>query len=117
MRGIGLASQVWGAGGGPPAQALVRLNPDGTVEVYAGTQDIGTGTRTVMSQIAAEALRVPLDAVRMHLGDTEAGPYAPLSGGSMTVPANSVCSRICTVAGCTAARSGGPGSMLLQTGR
>ena len=59
-RGIGMASQTWGGGGGPPAHAVVRLNSDGTVEVLAGSQDIGTGTKTAFAQIAAEELGVPL---------------------------------------------------------
>src|SRR5439155_20610821 len=54
-RGIGMASQTWGGGGGPPAQATCRITPDGTVEVFCGTQDLGTGTRTVLAQIAADA--------------------------------------------------------------
>ncbi|HEY8552899.1 MAG TPA: xanthine dehydrogenase family protein molybdopterin-binding subunit [Thermaerobacter sp.] len=86
LRGIGMASQIWGGAGGPPAQAEVRVHPDGTVTVVTASQDIGTGTRTVMAQIAAEELGVPIDRVRVLLGDTDGGPYAPLSAGSMTVP-------------------------------
>ena len=41
-RGVGMASITWGAGGGPPAYATVRLNRDGTVEVLTGAQDLGT---------------------------------------------------------------------------
>ena len=52
----------------------------------SGTQDIGTGTKTALSQIAAEELGVPLDSVRFRLGDTQKGPYAPASMGSMTIP-------------------------------
>jgi xanthine dehydrogenase YagR molybdenum-binding subunit len=84
--GLGIASQTWSGGGGPPAHALVRLNPDGTVEVMCGTQDIGTGTKTAFCQIAAEELGVPLDRVRFRLGDTQKGPYAPASWGSITIP-------------------------------
>ena len=83
--GFGLASQIWGGSGGPPAYALVKLNPDGTATVVTGTQDIGTGTRTALAQIAAEALGFPLDAVEVELGDTQWGVYAPLSAGSMTL--------------------------------
>ena len=85
-RGVGLASQIWSGGGGPPAHAYVRINPDGTVEVMAGTQDIGTGTKTSLSQIVAEELGVPMDAIRFRLGDTQKGPFNPTSWGSMTVP-------------------------------
>ena len=84
-RGFGLASQVWGGGGGPPAYAIVRLNPDGTAEVLAGTQDLGTGSRTVLAQIAAEALGARLEDVRVVLGDTERTPYTGNSWGSITV--------------------------------
>jgi xanthine dehydrogenase YagR molybdenum-binding subunit len=73
-RGIGMASQTWGGGGGPPAQALCRINGDGSVDVLCGTQDIGTGTRTVLAQIAADALGFALEQIRVHLGDTEQGP-------------------------------------------
>jgi CO/xanthine dehydrogenase Mo-binding subunit len=83
-RGVGMASQVWGAGGGPPAYATVRVNPDGTIDVLTGTQDLGTGSRTVLAQIAAEALGARLADVRTVLGDTERTPYAGNSWGSIT---------------------------------
>jgi len=84
-RGIGMAGQMWSGGGGPPAHALVRINPDGTVEVMTGSQDIGTGTRTALSQIAAEELGVPVESLRYRLGDTQKGPYAPASWGSISL--------------------------------
>jgi CO/xanthine dehydrogenase Mo-binding subunit len=49
-------------------------------------QDIGTGTRTAMAQIAAEQLGLPLDRVRVSLGDSARGPYASISAGSSTTP-------------------------------
>ena len=83
-RGVGMASLTWGAGGGPPAYATVRINQDGTIDVLTGTQDLGTGARTVMAQIAAEALGASVDDVRTKLGDTERLPFAPNSWGSIT---------------------------------
>jgi CO/xanthine dehydrogenase Mo-binding subunit len=84
-RGIGMASQIWGGDGGPPAQAIAKLLPDGTAVILTGTQDIGTGTRTVLAQVAAEELHIPLAHVRVELGDTEFGVFSPASGGSMTL--------------------------------
>ena len=49
-----------------------------------GTQDIGTGTRTGLTQVAAEELGLPVEQVVLHLGDTATGPYAPVSSGSAT---------------------------------
>ena len=85
-RGFGVAAQSWGTGGGPPSYAIVRLNPDGSAEVQTGTQDLGTGARTIFAQIAAEALGARLEDVRVSLGDTDAGPYTGNSWGSMTTP-------------------------------
>jgi xanthine dehydrogenase YagR molybdenum-binding subunit len=79
-----MASQLWGGSGWPPAYATVHLNPDGTAVLRCGTQDIGTGTRTVLAQIVAEELGLELDAVRVELGDTNS-QYAPISAGSLTV--------------------------------
>ena len=83
-RGYGMASQLWGGSGLPPAYATVHLNPDGTAVLRCGTQDIGTGTRTVLAQIAAEELGLELRDVRVELGDTNS-QYAPISAGSLTV--------------------------------
>lgn len=67
------------------AAARVRIGADGSVLVQSGTQDLGTGTYTVMSQVAADALGVPVSRIRFELGDS-ALPHAPVSGGSSTVP-------------------------------
>ncbi|MGI8550314.1 MAG: xanthine dehydrogenase family protein molybdopterin-binding subunit [Dehalococcoidia bacterium] len=84
-RGAGMAANVWiGGSGWPPAYAWLKLNGDGTADVITGTQDIGTGTRTGLSQIAAEELGLPLERVALRLGDTQSGLYAPVSSGSAT---------------------------------
>ena len=85
-RGVGMASQVWFGGGGPPSYAWIRVGSDGRAMVVTAMQDIGTGTRTAMAQIAAEELGVPLDRVEVSLGDSARGPYATLSAGSSTTP-------------------------------
>jgi xanthine dehydrogenase YagR molybdenum-binding subunit len=85
-RGVGMASQVWFGGGGPPSYAWTRVASDGRVTVVTAMQDIGTGTRTAMAQIAAEELGIPLDRVDVQLGDSARGPYATLSAGSSTTP-------------------------------
>jgi xanthine dehydrogenase YagR molybdenum-binding subunit len=66
-----------------PAAAHATLRPDGTALVKAGSQDIGTGTYTIMTQIAADALELPIERVHFDLGDTEM-PETPTSGGSAT---------------------------------
>jgi CO/xanthine dehydrogenase Mo-binding subunit len=85
-RGMGLASQIWYGGGGPPSYAWVRVGSDGRATVITAMQDIGTGTRTAMAQIAAEQLGLPLERVRVELGDSARGPYASISAGSSTTP-------------------------------
>lgn len=84
-RGIGFAAHDWvGGGGKPPGYAWLELNTDGTADVVTGTQDIGTGTRTGLAQVAAEELGLPLERVSLQLGDTARGPYSPVSSGSTT---------------------------------
>jgi xanthine dehydrogenase YagR molybdenum-binding subunit len=65
------------------ASALASLRADGLALVRAGSQDIGTGTYTIMSQIAADTLSMPIDRVSFDLGDT-VYPETPVSGGSQT---------------------------------
>jgi len=85
-RGMGLASQSWYGGGGPPSYAWVRLGSDGRANVVTAMQDIGTGTRTAMAQIAAEELGLLLEQVEVQIGDSARGPFASISGGSSTLP-------------------------------
>ena len=75
------------------ANALIRFLPNGRVLVASGTQDIGTGTYTLMQQTAAEALGIDLSLVDVKLGDSTL-PKAPVSGGSQS--AASVCPAIQT---------------------
>ena len=78
--GIGVAAATRG---NPlqPSKASVRLGPDGVATVRMAMTDIGTGTYTILTQIAAEMLGLPPDQIRMELGDT-AFPMAAGSGGS-----------------------------------
>lgn len=66
-----------------PSSTVARMMPDGRAWVRAGTQELGTGTYTVMTQVAADALGIPPHRVRFELGDTDFPP-APVSAGSMT---------------------------------
>src|SRR5205807_5680165 len=79
--GWGMAGCAWVAARFPAA-ANVELRDDGTVRVASGTQDIGTGTYTILAQLASQKTGVPLEKVEVALGDTSL-PEGPLSGGSM----------------------------------
>ena len=65
------------------AGTTARLLPDDTIDVRAGTQEIGCGTYTIMSQIAADALGIDVSRVRFELGNTDM-PETPASTGSVT---------------------------------
>ncbi len=65
------------------ASAKVQMMSDGSVKVMSATQDIGTGTYTVMAQTAADALGVPIEKINVLIGDSSL-PSAPVSGGSTT---------------------------------
>ncbi len=82
--GVGMASQIWGGAGGPPTYAQVKVLPDTSAVIITGTQDIGTGTKTILTQIAAEELGIPYEKIRIEIGDTQWGLFSILSAGSMT---------------------------------
>jgi xanthine dehydrogenase YagR molybdenum-binding subunit len=79
--GWGMAGCAWIAGRFA-ADASVQLRDDGTARVACATQDIGTGTYTILAQLAAQKTGVPLDNIEVALGDTSL-PAGPISGGSM----------------------------------
>jgi xanthine dehydrogenase YagR molybdenum-binding subunit len=80
--GLGMATATYPANR-MAAAASARMMPDGSVEVRSGTQELGTGTYTIMRQVAADTLGVAPAMVRPELGDSSL-PKAPVSGGSMT---------------------------------
>ncbi len=80
--GMGMATSTYPTNR-RPAQARVRLLPDGSAVVQSGTQDLGTGTYTIMAQVAADELGLPIGKVVPQLGSTDFPP-APVSGGSTT---------------------------------
>jgi xanthine dehydrogenase YagR molybdenum-binding subunit len=65
------------------ASATVRLQADGRAIVQCATQDIGTGTYTIIAQVAADAIGLPVERVTVQIGDSNF-PEAPVSGGSQT---------------------------------
>jgi xanthine dehydrogenase YagR molybdenum-binding subunit len=80
--GWGMATETYPANR-RPAQALVRIKPDGRALVATGTHEIGGGTYTILAQVAAEALEMSPDKIDVVIGDTNL-PEAPISAGSMT---------------------------------
>ena len=82
-RGLGLSLHTWG-GRGHRSNCEVTMHPDGTAEAKISSQDLGTGTRTVIAIVAAESLGLPLEAVTVRLGDSRY-PTSGGSGGSTTV--------------------------------
>jgi xanthine dehydrogenase YagR molybdenum-binding subunit len=81
-RGMGCAANRW-AGGGRAGKAHIEIHADGGVVVQAGTQDLGTGTRTIVAIVAAETLGLPVSAIKPDIGDTNY-PLCGGSGGSTT---------------------------------
>lgn len=82
-RGLGMALHTWG-GRAHSATCLVRVHPDGTVESLAGSQDLGTGTRTVIAIVLAETFGLDAKDVQVRIGKN-AYPRSGPSGGSTTV--------------------------------
>jgi xanthine dehydrogenase YagR molybdenum-binding subunit len=93
--GYGMASAYYGYVQ-VPCQARVTLGLDGVAVVRSAATDIGPGTYTVMTQVAADLLGLPLERVRLELGDS-AMPRAPLQGGSgLTAALGSAVHAACT---------------------
>ncbi|HEX7184641.1 MAG TPA: xanthine dehydrogenase family protein molybdopterin-binding subunit [Thermoanaerobaculia bacterium] len=90
-RGLGLSIHTWG-GRGHRSNCEVTIQPDGGVEARIASQDIGTGTRTVIAIVVADTLGLPLGAVKVHLGDSRY-PASGGSGGSTTVGGVSAAAR------------------------
>jgi len=82
-QGLGVGVGTWG-GAGHASQCRAIIHPDGTVEVELGSQDLGTGTRTVIAMTAAESLGLPVNAIMVKIGDNRY-PVSGASGGSTTV--------------------------------
>lgn len=80
--GVGCAGAAW-MSGGEGTQAELQVNRDGTVEVRVGTQDLGTGSRTVVQVVAAEMLGIDRELIAVSVGDTRFPPSGA-SGGSQT---------------------------------
>jgi xanthine dehydrogenase YagR molybdenum-binding subunit len=90
-RGLGLSLHTWG-GGGHDSNCDVIIQPDGSVEVKMGTQDLGTGTRTTVMIVAADTFGLPLDAIKLSIGDSALPPSGG-SGGSTTIGGVSAATR------------------------
>ncbi len=76
-RGRGVAAIEYPTGmnqGGDPSQAWIKVKPDGRIDVFAGTVDLGQGSKTVHTQIAADTLGVPYDTINMDVSNTDSSP-------------------------------------------
>jgi xanthine dehydrogenase YagR molybdenum-binding subunit len=82
-RGLGVSIHTWG-GGGHASNCATTIRPDGSVDVSLASQDLGTGTRTVIAIVAAETFGLPLEAIKVNIGDSSYPPSGG-SGGSTTV--------------------------------
>ncbi|GGZ44451.1 xanthine dehydrogenase family protein molybdopterin-binding subunit [Streptomyces bluensis] len=80
LLGTGTAAASFGAGAGP-STAAVTAEADGTFTVRVNAADIGTGARTALTLVAADALETTPDQIRVHIGDSDLGP-AMIAGGS-----------------------------------
>ncbi|MFW5834879.1 MAG: xanthine dehydrogenase family protein molybdopterin-binding subunit, partial [Pseudomonadota bacterium] len=82
LRGLGLTFHMHGTGGATSERSEVRALPDGTVIVRTGTQDSGQGHRRVLARVAAEALDLPEDRIRVEQGDSDVLEVGGGTGGS-----------------------------------
>ncbi|HEY0686391.1 MAG TPA: xanthine dehydrogenase family protein molybdopterin-binding subunit [Steroidobacter sp.] len=83
-RGMGMAQSMWPYIVNGYTTCEVRISGDGAVDAFCGTQDIGTGTRTVFAQVVAEELGLQPEAIDVHVGDTRFPPGPPSGGSRVT---------------------------------
>jgi len=81
-RGLGLSMHTWG-GRGHNSDCDFTIHPDGSVEIKMGTQDLGTGARTIITIVAADTLGIPMESVNLLYGNNRY-PQSGGSGGSTT---------------------------------
>ncbi len=91
-RGLGLGFHTWG-GRGHNSEVRLIVNPDGHVVVQTGSQDLGVGTRTIISMVAAETLGLPMNEIKVEIGRSPDYPNSGASGGSTTVGGVSAATR------------------------
>ena len=87
LRGTGFAAVNYPTGmhlGGDPTQSLVHATTSGNFVVTMSSVDLGQGLKTILAQIAAETLGVPLDTVIVDTGDTDTGPHCTGTFASRT---------------------------------
>jgi xanthine dehydrogenase YagR molybdenum-binding subunit len=90
-RGVGLSLHTWG-GRGHRSECDLTIHPDGAIDIKIGTQDLGTGTRTCILMVAADALGVPMRQINLFIGDNKYPPSGT-SGGSTTIGGVSAATR------------------------
>jgi xanthine dehydrogenase YagR molybdenum-binding subunit len=95
VRGLGIGVNMWG-GLGHDSKCKAIIHADGNVEVELGSQDLGTGTRTIICQVAAETFGLPVSAIKLKIGDSTYPPSGA-SGGSTTVGGVSASTRKASV--------------------
>ena len=72
----------------------VAVEPDGSITAFSGKVELGTGVRTALTQIVAEELDVPLERIRMIMGDTARTPDEGYTAGSMTISGSGTALRL-----------------------
>lgn len=85
VEGLGMAIHEWG-GVANTSSCNLKVHPDGSVESFCGTQDLGTGTRTVCKMVVAETFGLEPEQINLHIGSSKY-PVSGASGGSTTVGA------------------------------
>ena len=125
-RGTGTATIEYPTGmnqNGDPSQAWIKVKPDGRVDVFSGTADIGNGSKTVQSQIVAEAIGVPYDWVTYDNSNTDSSPMCTgtfasratfVAGNAVLKAAEQVRERILEVA--AAEMEAAPGDLEIADG-